>query len=195
MTSSLRSIDEESTEDTSDLQPVKSSVTRFPLHLVAQQGQLHIHTTSYRGSFSLVLSEALRSAGLGSKVLIAQFLKGGVKQGPSCGENLCGNLNWIRPDLTCCIKSTDTRSSVSTDSNIYAAIQDIWKFCKSELTNNKIDRLVLDEIGLTSALGYIDKSDLISTLANRPTATDIILTGPSISAEIISMADQVTELR
>ena len=47
---------------------------RKPLQLVATQGQLQIHTSTFRGSFSVVLSEAIRSAGLGSQVLIAQFL-------------------------------------------------------------------------------------------------------------------------
>ena len=43
------------------------------LKLVKTQGQVQIHTSACRGSFSIVLSEALRSAGLGSKVLISQF--------------------------------------------------------------------------------------------------------------------------
>ena len=47
---------------------------RRPLQLVATQGQVQIHTSTFRGSFSVVLSEALRSAGLGSKVLIVQLL-------------------------------------------------------------------------------------------------------------------------
>jgi cob(I)yrinic acid a,c-diamide adenosyltransferase (EC 2.5.1.17) len=48
------------------------------LRLVPQpEGLLQIHTAPYRGSFATVLSQALRSAGLGSQVLVCQFLKGG----------------------------------------------------------------------------------------------------------------------
>ena len=67
--------------------------------------------------------------------------------------------------------------------------------CKENLVNNSIDRLVLDEVGLTTSLGYIDESDLISTLEKRSASTDVILTGPAISSKIIEIADQVTELR
>ena len=70
---------------------------RKPLQLVATQGQVQIHTSTFRGSFSVVLSEAIRSAGLGSQVLIAQFLRGGVNQGPKGALNLCGRLDWVRP--------------------------------------------------------------------------------------------------
>ena len=40
---------------------------RPPLHLVEPEGQLQVHTAGYRGSFSSVLSQAMRSAGLGSR--------------------------------------------------------------------------------------------------------------------------------
>ncbi len=72
---------------------------RQPLQLVSSQGQVQIHTSTFRGSFSVVLSEAIRSAGLGSQVLIAQFLRGGVNQGPNEAINLCGRLEWLRPAL------------------------------------------------------------------------------------------------
>ncbi|HJM80570.1 MAG TPA: ATP--corrinoid adenosyltransferase, partial [Prochlorococcaceae cyanobacterium Fu_MAG_72] len=43
---------------------------RPPLHLVAPEGQLQVYTAPYRGSFSAVLSQALRTAGLGSRVMV-----------------------------------------------------------------------------------------------------------------------------
>ena len=69
---------------------------RPPLQLVEPEGQLQVHTATYRGSFSSVLSQAMRTAGLGSRVLIAQFLKGGVHQGPQGCVRLCGGLTWLR---------------------------------------------------------------------------------------------------
>ena len=76
---------------------------KLPLHLVEPEGQLQIHTASYRGSFSSVLSQAVRSAGLGSRVVIAQFLKGGVNQGPDGQVQLCGGLSWLRPAVPACV--------------------------------------------------------------------------------------------
>tara|TARA_Y100001968_G_C19446028_1_gene765389 strand:- start:2564 stop:3148 length:585 start_codon:yes stop_codon:yes gene_type:complete len=192
MTSSVVSTNSEPVQEIGKLATDKSFKQKNQLRLVLPQGQLQVHTASYRGSFSVVLSEALRSAGLGSRVLIAQFLKGGVNQGPGNGVNLCGELEWIRPSIQSCLSP-----QAGEDPNSYAklAINEIWDFCKRKLLENVVDRLVLDEIGLAIEMGFINEEDLIATLINRPIATDIILTGPSIPSQIMSIADQVTELR
>ncbi len=177
----------------SSLRPVPS---RTPLQLVTTQGQVHIHTSSYRGSFSVVLSEALRSAGLGSKVLIVQFLKGGVNQGPEGAIHLCGRLEWLRPSIECCLpENSDTSNSSFQKRSQQQAIRAIWETCKTRLEKHKIDKIVLDEIGLAISLGFIEENDVVSTINNRPSSTDIILTGPSIPTPINEMADQITELR
>tara|TARA_Y100001968_G_scaffold87923_1_gene78960 strand:- start:11260 stop:11847 length:588 start_codon:yes stop_codon:yes gene_type:complete len=195
MNSDLRSINEYQIQEDLGLKAVGPSIRKFPLQLVSPQGQLQIHTACYRGSFSIVLSEALRVAGLGSNVLIAQFLKGGVEQGLNKATNLCGQLKWIRPDIPFCITEGKKQFPERTDSDIRNAINELWSFCKKQLVTKSIDRLVLDEIGLASEFGYIEESDLISTLEERPAATDVILTGPALSSKIIDMADQITELR
>ena len=196
MTSSSKSVDQYQIHNIAGLKAVQEKVRKIPLHLVAPQGQLQIHTASFRGSFSIVFSEALRTAGLGSKVLIAQFLKGGVLQGTSKGINLCGTLDWIRADIDCCISSNNKDQFAKLHQvDIKNSIEEVWNYCKNKLEKKEVDRLVLDEIGLAASLGFIDENDLISTLEDRPAAIDVILTGPSISSKIKKMANQITELR
>ena len=196
MNSSLASIDQNSMMRTAGLESVNHpSVSRFPLHIVAPQGQLQIHTASFRGSFSIVLSEALRTAGLGSNVLIAQFLKGGVSQGVHAGIQLCKHLNWIRPNLPYCLTQNKKHFKKEQQESIETSILEIWTFCKEKLATKEVDRLVLDEIGLAASLGFINEQDLIATLKSRPSSTDVILTGPAISPQIIEMANQVTQIR
>lgn len=161
---------------------------RPPLHLVEPEGQLQVHTAGYRGSFSSVLSQAMRSAGLGSRVLIAQFLKGGVRQGPAGSVQLCGGLTWIRPDLPACLSEPDQPGAAE-------ALQAIWEICASHLRNGDIDQLVMDEVGLAVGLGYLSESALVSALDHRSATMDVIITGPSIPASVMAMADQVTQLR
>jgi cob(I)alamin adenosyltransferase len=169
---------------------------RKPLQLVATQGQLQIHTSTFRGSFSVVLSEAIRSAGLGSQVLIAQFLRGGVNQGPNGAINLCGRLDWVRPAIETCLQEKILEEHLSLKRKYEEkAIKELWEFCKSRLIEKKIDKIVLDEIGIAISLGFIEENDLIFMINNRPSSTDIILTGPSIPPKVIEMADQITELR
>ena len=169
---------------------------RKPLQLVATQGQVQIHTSTFRGSFSVVLSEAIRSAGLGSQVLIAQFLRGGVNQGPNGAINLCGRLEWLRPAIETCLQEKILEEHLSLKRKYEEkAIKELWEFCKSRLIEKKIDKIVLDEIGMAISLGFIEENDLIFMINNRPSSTDIILTGPSIPPKVIEMADQITELR
>ena len=54
----------------------KINVKRFP-----QIGQIQIYQSSYRGSYPSIIRDSLRNAALGRKVLLVQFMKGGVKQG------------------------------------------------------------------------------------------------------------------
>ena len=167
-----------------------------PLQLVTTQGQVHIHTSTVRGSFSIVLSEALRSAGLGSNVLISQFLRGGVNQGPNGSINLCGRLEWLRPDIETCLPEQLQEEDLSLKRKYQEkAIIELWEFCKKRLFEKNLDKIVLDEIGMAISLGFIEENDLISMINNRPSSTDIILTGPSIPPKVMEMADQITELR
>ena len=175
---------------------LRPTPTRKPLQLVATQGQVQIHTSTFRGSFSVVLSEAIRSAGLGSQVLIAQFLRGGVNQGPNGAINLCGRLEWLRPAIETCLQEKILEEHLSLKRKYEEkAIKELWEFCKSRLIEKKIDKIVLDEIGIAISLGFIEENDLIFMINNRPSSTDIILTGPSIPPKVIEMADQITELR
>ena len=69
----------------------KIKVKRF-----AQNGQIQIYQSSYRGSYPSIIRDSLRNAALGRKVLLIQFMKGGVKQGVDHSAKLCGNLTWVR---------------------------------------------------------------------------------------------------
>ncbi len=177
--------------------PISSVPSKPNLRIVSSQGQLQIYSSPYRGSFSVIMSEALRSAGLGSKVLIAQFLKGGVNQGPSQSIKLCGNLEWLRPNVYGCINAEYKASCIQSDefAQTRNSVEKVWEVCKEHLTNNNIDKLVLDEIGLAIEFGFIPEEELISSLEKRHDSLDVIITGPSIPTKVFSMADQVTQLR
>ena len=196
MTASLNTQKDENLQVNNVLRPVEPFNPKTSLHIVAPQGQVQVHTAPYRGSFSVVLSEAIRAAGLGSRVLVAQFLKGGVRQGPKNGIKLCGGLEWIRPAIVgSLIEQPNHKKENAQENETHIAITELWNTCKKRLAENVIDRIVLDEIGLASSMGYINETDLLTTLKHRSPSTDVILTGPSIPNPIIEMADQVTQLR
>jgi cob(I)alamin adenosyltransferase len=161
------------------------------LKLVAQQeGLLQIHTAPFRGSFSGVFSQALRSAGLGSRVLITQFLKGGVDQGLERSLWLCGRLQWLRPAVAGCLADP-----AGADGAAAAAVAEVWSYSREQLLAGELDQLVLDELGLAVELGYLPAAEVMATLEKRPSHVDVILTGPAMPASLMAMADQVTQLR
>ena len=164
------------------------------LRLVAQQeGLLQVHTAPFRGSFSGVFSQALRSAGLGSRVLISQFLKGGVDQGLERSVWLCGRLQWLRPAVAGCLAepvAVDEVGSADRD-----AVREIWAFTREQMLAGQLDQLVLDELGLAVELGYLEEEEVVAALDQRPSHLDVILTGPAMPGALLAMADQVTQLR
>ena len=162
----------------------------------SQNGQIQIYQSSYRGSYTSIIRDCLRNAALGRKVLLIQFMKGGVNQGVDYPVKLCGNLTWVRSS-----NSFDQYNSEAIENNtnlknyIYESTLELWNFCKRELQSGENDQIILDEIFLAIGMKIIDKDDLISTLENRFISGDVILTGTDIPKDLLLMANQITELR
>jgi len=122
----------------------KNNVKKF-----SQSGQIQIYQSSYRGSFTSIIRDSLRNAALGRKVLLIQFMKGGVKQGGDHAVKLCGNLTWVRSS-----HSYDQYNSEAIENNktlkksIYESTIELWNFCKRELQSGENDQIILDEIFL-----------------------------------------------
>ena len=173
-----------------------SSAKKINLKRFTQNGQIQIYKSSYRGSYSSIISDSLRHAALGRKVLLVQFMKGGVKQGIANKVNLCRNLTWIRS-----ANSYDQYNPEEIENNpnlkksIHESTYELWNFCKKELLSNENEQIILDEIFLAVDMKIIEKDDLISTLEKRFISGDVILTGTDIPKDLLLMANQITELR
>ena len=173
-----------------------SSTNKINIKRLPQNGQIQIYQSPFRGSYSSVISDSLRNAALGRKVLLVQFMKGGVNQGVANAVKLCGNLTWIRSS-----HSFDQHNSEEIENNqdlkkyIHESTYELWNFCKKELLSGENEQIILDEIFLAIEMKIINKDDLISTLENRFISGDVILTGTCIPKNLLLMANQITELR
>ena len=175
---------------------IKTSDSENKIKRLRHNGQIQIYQSSYRGSYATIIRDSLRNAALGRKVLLAQPMKGGVKQGISNPIRLCGNLLWIRPETS--PEQNNDPNTINSDSismSIKDSIIELWEFCKKQLLSGEQDQVILDEIFRPIELGIIAEDDLISTLDNRFLSGDVILTGTSIPKKFLLMADQFTELR
>ena len=173
-----------------------SSTNNISFKRFTQNGQIQIYQTSYRGSYTSIIRDSLRNAALGKKVLLVQFMKGGVKQGVSNAVTLCGNLTWLRSSHSFDqYHSEEIKNNKNLKKSIHESTYELWNFCKKELLSGQNDQVILDEIFLAIEKEIIDKDDLISTLENRFLSGDVILTGTDIPKDLLLMANQITELR
>ena len=171
--------------------PNKINLKKF-----TQNGQIQIYQSQYRGSYSSIIRDCLRNAALGRKVLLVQFMKGGVEQGIDNAIKLCGNLTWVRSSNSFDLYSyEEIENNKNLKKSIHESTYELWDFCKKELLSGGNDQIILDEIFLAIEMKIIDKDDLISTLENRFTSGDVILTGTDIPKDLLLMANQITELR
>ena len=173
-----------------------NSANKINLKSFTQNGQIQIYQSSYRGSYPSIIRDCLRNAALGRKVLIVQFMKGGVKQGIANAVKLCGNLTWVRSSNSFDqYHLEEIENNKNLKKSIFESTYELWNFCKSELLSGENDQIILDEIFLAIDMKIIDKDDLISTLENRFISGDVILTGTDIPKDFLLMANQITQLR
>ena len=173
-----------------------SSSNKINKKRFSQNGQIQVFQSPYRGSYSSIIRDSLRNAALGRKVLLVQFMKGGVKQGIANPVKLCGNLTWLRSSHSLDqYNSEEIENNLNLKKSIHQSTYELWDFCKKELLCGESDQIILDEIFLATEMNIIDKDELISTLENRFISGDVILTGTCIPKDLLLMANQITELR
>ena len=161
---------------------------RHPL-LRAIEGTLQIFTSPNRTFFTNVMVQSMRVAEQGLPVLIVQFLKGGLNQGPDNPMQMGQNLSWIRFDAPECISNPDI------DDKTAAALQKLWQHTQRAVKSGTYGLIVLDELSLAIDFGLINENEVISMLRDRPSHVEVILTGPQMPESLLDVADQVTEFR
>ncbi len=153
------------------------------------EGLIQVFTSSHRSFFTNVMAQALRLAGQGTPVLVVQFLKGGINQGPEHPIRLGQHLDWLRCNVPRCI---DTPQLEEVE---IQALHDLWQHTQKAVAQEKYSLVVLDELSFAMRMGLIPEVEVLALLAARPRPVDIILTGPEMPQAILEIADQITELR
>ena len=165
---------------------ISRGVVRHPF-LQAIEGSLRVFTSVHRSFFTNVMVQALHAADQGMAVLVAQFLKGGIDQGPHHMTHMGQNLDWIRCGYPGCI--FDTTDDAQT------AVDELWTYVKTVIQADNYGLVMLDELSLAIDYGLVSEAEVLDLLNQRPPQMDIILTGPKMPYAILAMADQVTEFR
>ncbi|MBE9185293.1 P-loop NTPase family protein [Microcoleus sp. LEGE 07076] len=153
------------------------------------EGLVQVFTAPHRCFFTSVMAGSLRIAGQGSRVLAVQFLKGGINQGHQHPVRLGQNLDWVRCDLPRCIDKADL------DELEMRSVEQLWQYVQNTVREGCYALVILDELSLAVNLGLIPEAEVLALIDSKPHNLDLILTGPSMSAAFLDVADQVTEIR
>ena len=161
---------------------------------------LIVFTGNGKGKTSAALGTALRASGWEKRVAIIQFIKGNKEVGEWKLLQKISNIEIhqffdnYKLDITE-KEITDIKSKEYKDS-----CQKAWEFAKETILNGKHDLIVLDEINNALNYGLLDKKEILEFIRdysdeNSDSDSDIILTGRNAPAEMIEIANLVTEMK
>lgn len=149
------------------------------------QGYIQVYTGNGKGKTTAALGLAVRAAGAGKAVFIAQFLKG-----RKCSE--CKALTRFHPDIV--IKQYGRKNFIlgKPDDKDKAVFRRGFNQVKKILFSQQYDLIILDEINMAVYFNLIPVEELLSLLREKPKNVELILTGRYAHPRIIKMADLVT---
>jgi cob(I)alamin adenosyltransferase len=154
-----------------------------------RKGCIQVYTGNGKGKTTAALGLALRAAGAGLRVFIAQFIK---KR--KCGEHAIigsrlADLITIKQFGRGLILKRST-----TSSDIKAAQKGLAEVRRA-IASNEYNVIVLDEVNVAVHYNLISLSDLIDIMEQRPDNMELLITGRYAHKKVIEKADLVTEMR
>ena len=146
-----------------------------------------VNTGPGKGKTTAAMGVVIRGVGRGWPVAVVQFMKSGKWN--TGEEKICRQLGvdwwsmgegftWDSADLT-------------IDQAIAA---DAWAHARSLIQAGDHQLVVLDEITYPINWEWIGVADVVATIAERPSQVNVICTGRNAPAELIDIADTVTEM-
>lgn len=152
-----------------------------------QKGILIVFTGNGKGKSTAAFGTATRAVGHGKTVGVAQFIKGQWDN---------GEYNTLHPlGVEFHIMGTGFTWETQNREADIAAAQAVWTESKRMLADAHYDLVVLDELTYMLAYHYLDTDEVIATIRERPAQQSVIVTGRGCHAQLLELADTVSELR
>jgi cob(I)alamin adenosyltransferase len=146
-----------------------------------------VNTGEGKGKSTAAFGTAIRAVARGWKVGVIQFLKSGDWH---VGEEAIGRqlgIDWWALGDGFTWDSKDMEESE-------AIAREAWTVAKEKIASGEYDLLVLDEVTYPVNWGWIALEDFVAAISGRPANVNLILTGRDAPAELIDLADTVTEM-
>lgn len=150
---------------------------------------VHIYCGDGKGKTTCAMGLAVRAAGHGRRVVVAQFLKGG-----NSGERVI--LEQL-PTVTC-LPVPETIKFVfamNDEEKAEARAQMTAAFDEAVRLGQESDLLVLDELNSAISTGMVPLERVTAFLDSRPENLEVVITGRDPAEELQTRADYITEMR
>ncbi len=154
------------------------------------RGLVQVYTGNGKGKTTAALGLAFRAAGHGFKVLIIQFMKGGI------GYGELKSAKRLSPFLT--IKSMGRRQFVNRKAPHAKDVEfarKAWDLARQSLQSKKYQIIILDEINVAVEYGLVPLQELLTCMKGKPADVELVLTGRSANPAVLRCADLVTEMK
>jgi len=152
-------------------------------------GLIMVFTGNGKGKTTAAFGQALRAIGQGYNVFIVQFMKG-----RKYGEYIAARK--YLPGLTILRAGLD--SFVMRDNPATIDIEMAQKglaAAEKAIKSGKYDMVILDEINVALDFKLISLPEVIALIKSKPANLDVVLTGRYAPAEIIEIADTVSDIQ
>ncbi len=152
------------------------------------KGYIQVYTGNGKGKTTAALGLALRAAGAGKKVFIAQFVKG-KKYAETEALSRCFPDVIVRQyGRGCFIIKEPVQEDMKAARRGLAEVEKI-------ISEGKYDMIVLDEANIAIYYKLFSIDELTDLLKKKKEETEIIITGRYAPRELIDHADLVTEMK
>ena len=151
------------------------------------KGIIVLLTGNGKGKSSSAMGMICRALGYDMRVALVRFLKGDQQTGEDLfienhpnivSAHMESGFTWDTQD-----KELDKQKATQT-----------WLEAKKFLANEEISVVVLDEITYMINYKYLDESEILLALSNRPKDQHVIITGRAASQGLIDVSDTVSEV-
>lgn len=149
---------------------------------------LIVNTGEGKGKSTAAFGVMLRAWARGYRVGAYQFVKSGKWDiGEKKAAETLGGITWesMGDGWTWTSRDLDESGDLAREG---------WEEVKRRIADETHDFLLLDEFTYPMTFGWVDVSDVIEALKSRPGFQHVVITGRDAPAELVAIADLVTEM-
>ena len=152
------------------------------------KGYVQVYTGDGKGKTTAALGLALRAAGAGLKVFIAQFIKMGDYSEIKMLERFSDLIVVEQYGLGRFIKGKPSLEDIRTAGKGLEKIHAL-------LLDAQYDVVIMEEANVAVMTGLFSAEDILRLITIKPDSVELIITGRGADPRILDKADLVTEMK